>query len=118
MQIQNDKIVTRSGECPVAGATLTIHDTTTTRTKTSTTGIWLAVLSVVLLGWLGGLGLLGLFFLLMKDTVVSGMITATVTNGSFVNSDYIQMCDQPVAYHDEVIAYLVSLQTTINMRQR
>lgn len=112
MQIQGDKIVTNSGACPLAGARMTFYDATRIQTKTSPTGIWLAVASVVLFGWMFGLGLLGLFFLFMKDTDVSGMITVTITNHEFFHVDYIQI--NSVAYHDQILAYLTSMQTVIN----
>ncbi|WP_017539050.1 MULTISPECIES: hypothetical protein [Nocardiopsis] len=83
--LTQSEVITPSGRFPIRGAQWNVTDMSHVEEKLSTTGLVLTIGSIVLFIWFCGLGLLGLFFLLMKEKVTTGNIQVTVSNG---NSHY------------------------------
>lgn len=84
--ITQDSIVTPNGTAPLIGSQWMVADMTTTRQTIPTVGIVLAVVFALFC-------LLGLLFLLMKETVTSGYVQVAVNSGSLRHITQIPVND-------------------------
>ncbi|WP_026123344.1 hypothetical protein [Nocardiopsis chromatogenes] len=81
ISVTQSEVITPSGRFPIQGAVWTVTDMSHVEEKLSSTGLVLTIGSIVLFVWFCGLGLLGLFFLTMKEKVTTGNIQVSVSNG-------------------------------------
>lgn len=81
ISVTQSEVITPAGRFPIQGAMWTVTDMSHVEEKLSSTGLALTIGSVVLFIWFCGLGLLGLFFLMMKEKVTTGNIQVSVSNG-------------------------------------
>ena len=93
-------IITPQGTIPLANAQIYVTDQTRAERYTPTWAIVLAVIGFFFL-------LLGLLFLLVRETRVTGFVQITVTNGSFT-----YQTGEPASYN--VPAQLFELQNRAN----
>jgi hypothetical protein len=83
-------VVTPNGSAPLAGSTWIAQDQSRTERKIPTWAIVLAIIFALLC-------LVGLFFLLVKETTVSGHFEVTVRSGSLMHMTQI-----PVVHENQV----------------
>ncbi|MDH6181130.1 hypothetical protein M2152_001312 [Microbacteriaceae bacterium SG_E_30_P1] len=84
-------VVTPGGNAPLRGAQFLLTDSSRTETRTPTWAIVLAILGAFFF-------LLGLFFLLVKETVTSGFVQVTVIGERLTHTVAI-----PVTHHAAVV---------------
>jgi hypothetical protein len=75
-------LVTPGGNAPIAGATITVTDLSRTESRIPPWAIVLAVIGALFF-------LLGLLFLLVRETFTTGSLQVTVQNGSFFHATQI-----------------------------
>ncbi|RNL80765.1 hypothetical protein [Halostreptopolyspora alba] len=83
------EVVTPAGRFPIKGSTWTVTDMSQYSENISTTGVVLAIVSVLLFIWACGLGLLGLLFLLMKEHKYTGHVQVSVQGNGIYHSTMI-----------------------------
>lgn len=86
-----DTVITPNGSAPLAGSHWTVVDRSITETKTPTSAIVLAIIFFFVC-------LIGLLFLLSKETTVSGFVEVTVISGSLSHMTQI-----PVSSQDDIV---------------
>jgi hypothetical protein len=105
IMVSKSWIVTPVGNVPTKGASVSVMDFTRTETRIPTWAIVLAILGAFFF-------LLGLLFLLARESYTAGNVQITVRNGNFVFATQLPVTDQGslvdahsrVAYANQVIA--------------
>ncbi len=96
--VTQSEIITPVGRLPVRGSGWTVTDMSHYFETTSTVGVVLAVGSVLVFGWVCGLGLLGLLFLFMKERRFTGHVQVAVQGNGVYHATMI-----PVRSHATVV---------------
>ena len=91
-------IDTPSGQFPIRGTTWTVTDMSQTHERMSPVGVILCIIFI----WFC---LLGLLFLLMKETVISGYVQVTVQGNGFQHSTMILAGPQTAFEVNQVVNY-------------
>ena len=96
-------ITTPTGRAPLAGSEWTVRDVTFAQTRIPQWAIICAVAFAIFC-------LLGLFFLLAKETVMSGYVEVTVRQGQFFHVTQLPAANYgQVAYVHQLVAYAQSV---------
>jgi hypothetical protein len=93
ISVTTTMVHTPVGGCPLRGSQWTAQDQWITSQKTPTWAIVLAILGFCILT------IFSLLFLLAKETVLSGVVQVTVTNGPFTYVARIPVYDHGMAQH-------------------
>jgi hypothetical protein len=101
--VTSTQVVTPNGTAALAGSQWIVTDRSYTTTKIPT---WAIVLAIVL----AFACLLGLLFLLVKETVTTGYVEVTVHSGSLVHTTQVPVANpNDVAWYRQQVAHAQSL---------